>query len=119
MTDRSTKGRSNAFLGDVFFWVLRDWPWKTVALVLATVLYLFIRARIRNVETVVVPLDIDPQAQVTAATIEPLAVSVTLQGPLTELQRLDSRNLRMLVHPNFSEGPTGTPSWFRLSLIHI
>lgn len=113
MTDRSTRGRRNEFLADLVFWVVRDWPWKTVALVLATVLYLFIRTRIRHVETVVVPMDIDPQAQVTAATIEPLAVSVTIQGSLTELQRLDSRNLRMLVHPDFSEGPAGTPSWFR------
>jgi YbbR domain-containing protein len=112
MTDRSTSGRRDEFWGDVVFWVLRDWPWKTVALVLATILYLFIRARIRNVETVVVPLDIDPQAQVTAATIEPLAVSVTIQGSLAELQRLDSRNLRMLVRPSFSEGRAVTPSWF-------
>jgi hypothetical protein len=112
MTDRPTGWRSNEFLGDVFFWVLRDWPWKTVALVLATILYLFIRARIRHVETVVVPLDIDPQAQVAAATIEPLTVSVTIQGSLSELQRLDSRNLLMLVRPSVSEGRAVKPSWF-------
>ncbi len=113
MTNPATGWRQNAVLRDVLFWVLRDWRWKTVALVLATALHLFIRARIRHTETVMVPLDLDPQAQVAAATIEPLAVSVTIQGSLTELQRLDSRQLRMIVRPSVSEGRTGQGSWIR------
>jgi ribosomal protein L11 methylase PrmA len=116
MTDRSTSGRRDEFLGDVVFWVLRDWPWKTVALVLATILYLFIRARIRNVETVVVPLDIDPQALIAtrdnaarndvgdklAVTGDPaldehsadLLLANILAGPLVELAPRFARALR-------------------------
>jgi len=107
MTDPAARARASGFWRDTGRWIARDWSWKLVALALATALYLFIRERIRHTETLVVPLDIAPQAQVAAATIEPLAVAVTVQGSLGELQRLHGRTLRMIVRPGFVEGRAG------------
>ncbi len=94
-------------------WLVFDWRWKGLALLLATLLYFVIRGSIRHTQTLVVPIDIDPQAQVAAATIEPLSAEVTIQGTLNELQRFSGRDLRLVLRPGFSNDPAVNASWIR------
>ncbi len=113
MADADADMRMGGFWRDVARWAVRDWRWKAVALVLAATLYFVIRERIRYTETLIIPLDIDPQAQLAAATIEPLSVAVTVQGTQSEVQRFNNRELRMIVRPSFSEGRAGKQTWLR------
>ena len=113
MIDAAAERGMDKFLRKAAHQAAIDWQWKLLALLLATFLYFFIRASIRHTETLVVPLDIDPQAQVAVATIEPLSVLVTVQGTLREIQRFNSLNLSMIVRPSVSGNSAGRAIWLR------
>lgn len=119
MADPVTAQEFSRLGRNVLRWLAHDWQWKALALLLAIVIYFFVRTSIRHTQVLVVPITIDPQAQVAAATIEPFSAEVTIQGTLNELQRFSDRDLRLVLRPSFSSDPAANASWTRRWLLSL
>jgi YbbR domain-containing protein len=79
--------------------LLSDWPWKALALFVATAVYLMVRSRISYVQTVAVPVEVEREPGIAVLTVEPLSVRVTLRGTAADIQRLATLDLKAVVRP--------------------
>jgi diadenylate cyclase len=80
--------------------MVSDWPWKVLALFVATVIYLMVRSRISHVQTVAVPVEIEREPGIAVLTVEPLSVRVTFRGAAADIQRLPALELKAVLRPH-------------------
>lgn len=80
--------------------LMTDWPWKAMALFVATIIYLMVRSRISHVQTVTVPVEVEREPGIAVLTVEPLSVQVTFRGAAANIQQLSTRDLKAIVRPH-------------------
>jgi YbbR domain-containing protein len=85
--------------------LLKDWPLKLVALLIAFGVWLSITGQDRMLSDFTVPLEVEYGPERIAGGPQPTAVTVRLEGPRTAMRRLDP--LRMAVRLDLKEAPYG------------
>jgi len=86
-------------------WLLRNWPLKTLALVVAFGLWISITGQDRTLRDYTVPLEVDFGSERIAAAPPPTTITVRLEGPQTAIRKLDP--LRLAVRLDLQDAPLG------------
>jgi hypothetical protein len=80
--------------------LMADWPWKALALLVATALYLLLRGRVSHIQTLSVPVEVVRDPGLSILAVEPLFVQIAMRGTTPFPHDFASSDIRAVVRVN-------------------